>query len=209
MSFALLIAQKSDFVQCSVCTLATKFANQECEAYHIYMDLKDFLKLAGQQGKVVVMGDDGNVKGVFLSFDEFQKLSGQLSDQVYEKPAPQEDISEKVNREILQAQLEDVISTTDGGNGNPSAMQFDEETEEDETEVDGEDKEDDEGEFIDLNPPERIDSVLSKRAQELFKSIPYDPENNSDLIQSPYKDFKTPEVATSSDEEIKPNFDDI
>ncbi len=135
------------------------------------MNLKDFLQLAGQQGKVIVMGDDGNVKGVFLPFDEYQKLSGNPT-----KPQPQEDITEKVNREILRAQLEEVISTTDGGTANsqfsvPEPLVIEE-------------------------PAERIDSLISKRAQHLFKSIP-----NYDYIP--------PEVASTSDEEIKPNFDDI
>ncbi len=147
------------------------------------MELKDFLKLAEQQGKVLIMGEDGNPKGMFLSFDEYQRLNGGVA----VKPAqPQEDVAEQANREILRAQLEEVISTNDGGSGNPSAMKITEEEVLDEA--------------VDLNPPERIDSVLSKRAQELFKSIPY---------ESPHKDFKTPEVATNSDEEIKPNFDDI
>ena len=57
------------------------------------MILKDFLKLAGQQGKVVVVGEDGNVRGVFLSFDEYQKLSGS-SEENFQKPV-QENITEK------------------------------------------------------------------------------------------------------------------
>src|SRR5690349_17246168 len=84
------------------------------KVYHIYMNLKDFLKLAGQQGKVVVVGDDGSVKGVFLPFDEYQKLTGGPSAEKV-----QEDITEKVNREILLAQLEEVISSADGGTGSP------------------------------------------------------------------------------------------
>ncbi len=136
------------------------------------MNLKDFLNLAGQQGKVVVIDEDGNVKGVFLSFDEYQKISGNKS---YDQQ--QEDIAEKANREILQAQLEEVIAASDGGTA--------------------------------VNLPERIDSVLSKRAQELFKSIPFDEPGMQPTLNSPHRDYRTPEVATTSDEEISTNFDDI
>lgn len=153
------------------------------------MNLKDFLQLAGKQGKVVVMGEDGNVKGVFLSFDEYQKLSGNNFESA--SVVEQESVAEKANKEILQAQLEEVISMSDGGTA-ANRPQLDLNTEEDITEA-----------LIDLSPPERIDSVLSKRAQELFKSIPFDP------TQSPHRDFRTPEVASTSDEEISTNFDDI
>jgi hypothetical protein len=142
------------------------------------MDLKDFLQLAGKQGKVLVIGDDGNAKGIFLPFDEYQKLSGGKPQQ---QAKPQEDIVEKVNREILQAQLEDVISSNDGGNSASQLLSDPVAVAE---------------EPIDLNPPERIDSLINKRAQDLFKTIP-----NYNYIP--------PEVATSVDEEIKPNFDDI
>lgn len=112
---------------------------------------------------MVVVGEDGSVKGVFLQYDDYQKISGGKS--IEEK---KEDLAEKVNREILQAQLEEVISPADGGSGTGSIE----------------------------NTAERIDSLLSKRAQELFKSIPYN--------------YSVPEVATAADdEEIKPNFDDI
>lgn len=133
------------------------------------MDLKDFLQLAGKQGKVVVMGEDGNVKGVFLPFSEYQRLSGMPVKEAVEK----EDIAEKVNREILKAQLEEVISTVDGGTARSQFVQPEP-----------------------LEPVERIDSLINRRAQDLFKSIPN-------------YDYVPPEVATSNDEEIKPNFDDI
>ncbi len=141
------------------------------------MSINDLLKLAGEQGKVVVVGEDGSVKGVFLQFDDYQKISGNKS--IAEQ---KEDIAEKVNREILNAQLEEVMSPRDIAISN-----------------------------MPLNSPlypeivdpvefssnaERIDSLLNKRAQNLFKSIPYN--------------YSVPEVVTSAeDEEIKPNFDDI
>lgn len=136
------------------------------------MNLQDFLKLAGQQGKVLVIDEHGNAKGVFLPFDEYQKLVGSPTQEQVK-----EDITEKANREILLAQLEEVISSSDGGTGIP---------------------------MKEYQPAERIDSVLSKRAQDLFKSMPYNP------TAMPFNFTAQPDVTTSaSDEEIKPNFDDI
>ncbi len=154
------------------------------------MNLKEFLQLAGQQGKVVVMGEDGNVKGVFLSYDEFQKLSGTgaaASGAQVQQPKPREDLSEKVNREILQAQLEEVISSTNGGTAAPMRIP---------TPMDLADE---------FEPVERIDSLISKRAHDLFKSVPAE----AGILDFPYGDFTTPHVTQTSDEEIKPNFDDI
>lgn len=141
------------------------------------MEIKDLLKLAGEQGKVVVVGEDGSVRGVFLQLEDYQKISGNKS--VAEQ---KEDIAEKVNREILQAQLEEVIAPSDIAISNsplnlPLALEVTEPQE-----------------FS--NNAERIDSLLNKRAQNLFKSIPYN--------------YSVPDVVTSAeDEEIKPNFDDI
>ncbi len=140
------------------------------------MTLKDFLKLAGEQGKVVVVGEDGSVKGVFLPYEQYQKISGGKS---YDQQ--KEDVTEKVNREILNAQLEEVMAPSDVtiSHAPVSTLPVS-------------------GEFeLEFNSnAERIDSLLSKRAQNLFKSIPYD--------------YSVPEVSTASaDEEIKPNFDDI
>lgn len=133
------------------------------------MNLKDFIQLAGEQGKVLVIGDDGNVKGVFLPFDEYQKLAGHKIDTAQET---KEDIAEKVNQEILQAQLEEVIAPADGGVQSVASA-------------------------------ERLDTLLNKRASELFKSKPYNAGKMHNFIAAP-------DVATSSDEEsILPNFDDI
>lgn len=131
------------------------------------MNVDEFLKLAGEQGKVVVLGEDGSVKGVFLQYAEYLKISGNKS---YDQQ--KEDVAEKANREILQAQLEEVMSPTDVAFANSvNSAEF-------------------------ASNAERIDSLLNKRAQNLFKSIPYD--------------YSVPEVATTAtDEEIKPNFDDI
>lgn len=146
------------------------------------MNLKDFLQLAGKQGKVVIVDEAGEVKGVFLPYDEYQKIVGEKS----AKPEPTaEDVAEKVNREILQAQLEEVISSSDGGTSQSNLQNV---TIENDL-VD---------EPVDVSfTAERIDSLINKRAQDLFKSIPYN-------------FTAAPEVSSAaSDEEIKPNFDDI
>jgi hypothetical protein len=150
------------------------------------MELKDFLKLAGKQGKVVVLGEDGAVKGVFLPIAEYQRLAG--TEQGREEQSKQ-DIAEKVNREILQAQLEEVISPLDAAisHNSPESVESPEITD---TSLLGSNP------MIPMSNAERLDSLLSRRAQTLFKSVPY----NS----------IPPEVTTTAaDEEIKPNFDDI
>lgn len=40
------------------------------------MNLKELLQFSGKDGKIVIAGEDGEVMGVFLSFDEYQKISG-------------------------------------------------------------------------------------------------------------------------------------
>ncbi len=139
------------------------------------MNIKDYLHLAGEQGKVVIVGDDGKVQGVLLPYDEYKKIAGNMP---VEPKQSAEDIAEKVNREILQAQLEEVISSSDAAK--PEAILPDP-----------------------LDPPvyssnaERIDSLINKRAQNLFKSMPYNYTG-------------TPEVKNETqDEEISTNFDDI
>lgn len=140
------------------------------------MTLDDLLKLAGEQGRVVVVGEDGAVKGVFLPYEHYQKISGGKS---YDQQ--KEDVAEQVNREILNAQLEEVMAPSDVVISHlpQTPVPIPEES------------------VLEFSTnAERIDSLLSKRAQNLFKSIPYD--------------YSVPEVNTASaDEEIKPNFDDI
>ncbi len=127
------------------------------------MNIPDLLKLAGEQGKVVILDEQGNLKAVLLSGDDYQTLTGgQTAQQTAETDA------ERVNREILQAQLEEVMAL-------PGIAQ------------------------PDMDPPESIGSVLSRRAEDLFRSLPINPHTN----------FSAPEVTTEADEEIKPNFDDI
>lgn len=140
------------------------------------MNIKDYLHLAGEQGKVVIISDDGKVQGVLLPYEEYKKIAG---NKPVEPKLSAEDVAEKVNREILQAQLEEVISSTDAAR--PEAVLL-EPTDE---------------------PPayssnaERIDSLINKRAQNLFKAMPYNYTG-------------TPEVQSEAqDEEISTNFDDI
>lgn len=130
------------------------------------MTIQELLKLAGEQGKVVVVDEQGELKAVLLTGSEYQRLAGAASTDTAESEA------ERINREILLAQLEEVM-------GLPATMPSIAE------------------------PPERIDSVLSRRAEDLFRSLPIDKPPIH-----PYQNFTTPEV-TSTDEEIKPNFDDI
>lgn len=146
------------------------------------MNIKDLLQIAGEQGKVVVVDESGEVKGVMVSYSEYQKLTGNTG--LKEKPTP-EDVTEKINRAILQAQLmED--ATVDVAPTPPPAK-----------------------------PAQRLDSLLSKRAEQLFKSMPANRNGNSrpavDMrseVVDPNFDYNAP-VVTSEDEEIRPNFDDI
>lgn len=146
------------------------------------MNLKELLKLAGEQGKVVVVGDDGEVKGIFVSYAEYQKNHpGKGAEQ------PQHD-AEKVNREILEAQLKDNIA--------PSNHNL--ETVEPEVEL-----------------PESIGEILQQRAQNLFVSRPapgldnfdYDPREESE--HPAMQRTASPTISIADDEEIKPSFEDI
>ena len=144
------------------------------------MTIKDLMQLAGKQGKVIVVNELGGVQGVFLSFDSYQKLVGVPEAKI----EPKHD-AEKINREILDAQLseESIMSAT-----------------EDQT-------------LAPAQPPiEKLDALLSKRAEQLFKSIPYNYNGHTsrDLraeVIDPNYDFNEPE--SSEDEVIRPSFDDI
>lgn len=144
--------------------------------YYAIMTIQELLQLAGEQGKVVVVDEQGELKAVLLSGQDYQKLSGDGPTKTVE------DETEVVNREILRAQLEEVMAL-------PGIVQPMEE------------------------PIERIDSLLARRAEDLFRSIPA-----ADSAANPYTNFSPPDVNTIDDssrrssteaEEIKPNFDDI
>lgn len=134
--------------------------------------------MAGEQGKVVIVGEDGEVKGVLLPYAEYLKIAG---NKPQEPKLSAEDMAEKVNREILQAQLEEVISSADAAMPAavlPEASLMDEPASY-------------------ASNAERIDSLINKRAKNLFKSMPYNYTG-------------TPDVSiTTPDEEISANFDDI
>ncbi len=146
------------------------------------MNLKDLINLAGQQGKVVVVNDEGEVKGVFLGEAEYRKMSGS------EKPQVEEVDREKINREILEAQLRENM---DLGESNLETI----------------------GGPIKM--PEPIGQILQDRARSLFVSHPaaarvdeidYDPRE--EVMDPNYGRLAAPRVSMD-DEEIKPNFDDI
>lgn len=127
---------------------------------------------------MVIVGDDGEVQGVLLPFSEYLKIAGNKP----QEPKPSaEDIAEKVNREILQAQLEEVISSADAAI--PEAVLPEPSTTDEPP--------------VYASNAERIDSLINKRAKNLFKSMPYNYTG-------------TPDVSiTTPDEEISANFDDI
>jgi hypothetical protein len=144
------------------------------------MNLKDILQLSGEQGKVVIVGEDGEVKGVLLSFDEYTKMGGSTSPAKSGPRPSAEELAEQVNREILQAQLEEVISSSDAALPELPMEESKPES------------------FSMMSNAERIDSLIQKRAQNLFKSMPYNYTGSPEVTSTP-----------ANDEEIRPNFDDI
>lgn len=159
----------------------TTLYTKEWSFYTAPMNIKDLMQLAGKQGKVIVVNELGDVQGVFMSFNAYQKLSGSIPiTEVKEQPKPD---PEKINREILESQLaeEEILSATE----DPAKIEK-------------------------QAPLEKLDSLLSKRAEQLFKSIPYNytgrPDLRSEVIDPNY-DFNAPE--SNDDEVIKPSFDDI
>lgn len=128
--------------------------------------MKELLQLAGREGKVIVVDEQGDVQGVLLTTEYYQKLVGARQ----EMKRVVEDFAEKVNREILQAQLSE--------DSEPA-----------------------------VSAPERIDSILSERAQDLFKSMPYGRNGIKPTV-----DLRSEVIDPNFDfnaEEIKPSFDDI
>lgn len=150
--------------------------------YYAVMNIKDLIKLAGDQGKVLVIGDDGEMKGVFLSYADYQKLSGQTQTAVA-GPDP-----EKINREILEAQLKENI---DASNKNLEVI------------------------APPLSAPTPIANILSERARDLFVSHPYGRQEaplydlREEVMDPNFNKPMPPQVDVDNEEEIKPNFDDI
>ncbi len=147
------------------------------------MNLKELLKLAGEQGKVVIVGDDGDVKGLLLTYAEYQKNHPQ-QDSTDARPDP-----EKINREILEAQLKDNIAPS---NHNLETV------------------------AAEVTMPESIGQILQERAQNLFVSKPAPPTLN-EINYDPREESEHPAlqrtasstISLTDDEEIKPNFEDI
>ncbi|HMQ01591.1 MAG TPA: hypothetical protein PKD79_00765 [Candidatus Doudnabacteria bacterium] len=147
------------------------------------MNIQELLQIAGKSGKVVIVGDNGEVKGVLLGEAEYRKLSGS------EKPQTEEVDREKINREILEAQLRDNMDFSGGNNLETFSGE--------------------------VKMPEPIGQLIQDRAKSLFVSHPatsrieeidYDPRE--EVMDPNYGRLAAPRVSTD-DEEIKPNFDDI
>lgn len=151
------------------------------------MNIKELLELAGELGKVVVVDDSGNVKGVFVTYESFQRLMGS---NLAQSDSPESDVAEKVNRAIIEAQMQD----DDDLPAAEAAVAVPVES------VGG--------------APQRLNSLLSKRAEELFKSIPQNKAAVREKVDmraeviDPNFDWNAPEGG-NDDEEIRPNFDNI
>jgi hypothetical protein len=144
--------------------------------------LKDLIKLAGQEGKVIIIDDDGRVKGVFLSEVAYRQMGGS------EKPPVEAVDREKINREILEAQLRENV---DLGKGNLETISGP------------------------IQMPKPIGQILQERVQNLFVSHPasfhtpdIDYNQPGEVVDPNYGHRAAPRVSID-EEEIKPNFDDI
>ncbi len=147
------------------------------------MNLKELLKLAGQQGKVVVVGDDGDVKGIFITYAEYQKIHPQ-SDAIATRIDP-----ETINREILEAQLKDNIAPS---NHNLETIQAEVAM----------------PESIGQILQERAQNLfVSKPAPPTMDEINYDPREESE--HPAMQRTASPTISIAEDEEIKPSFEDI
>ncbi len=141
----------------------------------------------------MVVGDDGEVKGVFLSFSKYQALTGKEStNQTVSGPDP-----EVINREILQAQLTETLVVD-----NKNLEVISESVSPVDNKV-----------VVPLSP---IKNILAKRAKDLFMNQPFGRQEPPlyDLreeVMDPNFGVPLPQpvVETEADEEIKPNFDDI
>jgi hypothetical protein len=160
------------------------------------MNLKELLQFASSDGKVMVVNEDGEVKGVFLSFEEYQRLAGGAT---AANTAPFAPDPEKINREILEAQLSDTVDTT---NQNLETIQDDQDVVAPHSVI----------------MPTPIKNILHRRAKDLFMNQPYGRQEpphydlREEVIDPTFgvpQSNTQPVVETEGDEEIKPNFDDI
>lgn len=150
------------------------------------MTVQELLQLAGENGKVVIVNAIGNVEAVLVPYIEYQKLSLPKSGTTTDNAIKEQINPETVNAEITQAQLEEVIAIADGGTAQSELAVVDS-----------------------TSSFERIDQVISKRAQDLFRSVP-GPDASLPDTSLPVAPSAANQNQTSfSDEEIKPNFDDI
>ncbi len=85
------------------------FATMPTIIYYRYMNIQELLKIAGEQGKVVIVDAEGSIQGVYLDYVEYQKLTCTSTKGAKPSDKLNEQI-ERINREILQAQLEEVTA---------------------------------------------------------------------------------------------------
>ena len=150
--------------------------------YDASMNLKDLLKLAGEQGKVVVVDENGEVKGVFLSFADYQSLSAGLLEQAAAIDP------EQINREILEAQLRENMDLSNHSETVVPAIQM--------------------PEAISQLLQERAQTLfVSQPAPPTIAEIVYDVREES--VDPSALGSLGPQVSVDAEEEIKPNFDDI
>lgn len=147
------------------------------------MNLKDLLKLAGEQGKVVIVGEDGEIKGVLVSHSDYSK-----SNPAFDKPVPPVEDPEKVNRAILEAQLKDNMDLSGGSNL---------ETIEPDLKM---------PEPISQILQDRARNLFVARPAPALEDYAYDPRE--EVVDPKYGRVNAPLVSVDQ-EEIKPNFDDI
>ncbi|MEZ4180177.1 MAG: hypothetical protein R3B41_01490 [Candidatus Doudnabacteria bacterium] len=76
------------------------------------MNIQELLKIAGKQGKTVVVDQAGQVLAVLLSPEHYQKLS-KLAEQGNHSRREIKDAIERVNQAIMRAQLEDDFGGAD------------------------------------------------------------------------------------------------
>lgn len=145
------------------------------------MNLKELLKLAGEQGKVVIVGDDGEVKGVFQTYAQYSKTNSGAS----QPEEPAED-PEKINRAILEAQLKDNVDLSNNL-----------ETIEPELKM---------PEPISQILQDRARNLFVARPAPALDDYSYDPR---DEVTDPNFGRVNAPLVSVDQEEIKPNFDDI
>lgn len=76
-------------------------------------NFKAIFELVKSDGKAVVVGEDGQVLGVFLSFDAYQKLTQRTAGSL--SHSKQQIDAEEINRQITAAQLQETHGPVEAG----------------------------------------------------------------------------------------------